>query len=318
MSVSMVNRQEQTHREPTLRERLIRRFRKDRSLHLMLLLPVLFILVYRYIPMVGNLMAFEKYQPAKGIFGSEWVGLNNFKTLFRMKGFVNAIGNTLIIALGKIVLNIVVPVTFSLMLNEFVNNKVKKTIQTVIYMPHFISWVLLAGIIVRLTSQTGLINQAIVALGGKPQIFLADKASFRPLLLITDIWKEFGYGTVIYLAAIAGVNQPLYEAARVDGANHWQEVWHITIPGILPTIILMSALALGRILDGGFEQVLNLYNPVVYETGDIIDTFIYRLAFNNAQYSMSAAAGLFKSAISCILIVSSYRIAYSTSGYRIF
>ncbi len=301
-----------------LSARLRRAFLRDYPLHLMMLAPLAFLIVYKYIPMFGVLMAFEKYKPAKGVLGSEWVGLRNFATLFRMPGFTSAIRNTVVIAVGKIVLNIVVPVSFSLMLNEMGSAKVKKTLQTVVYMPHFISWVLMAGIIVRICSQTGLLNQFMALLGKPPVILLADKKAFRPLLLITDIWKEFGYGTVIYLAAIAGVNTSLYEAAQVDGANHWQEVWHITIPGILPTVVLMTALALGRVLDAGFEQIFNLYSPVVYETGDIIDTFVYRLAFNNAQYSMSAAAGLFKSAISCVLIVTSYRIAYVTTGYRIF
>lgn len=298
--------------------RFRRAFWRDLPLHLMMLAPLIFLIIYKYVPMFGVLMAFEKYKPAKGVLGSDWVGWKNFQTLFSMPGFTGAVGNTVIIAVGKIVLNIVVPVTFSLMLNEMSNARAKKTLQTIVYMPHFISWVLLSGIIVRMCSQTGLINQLLKMLGKQPAIILADKNIFRPMLLLTDIWKEFGYGTVIYLAAIAGVNTSLYEAARVDGANHWQEVWHITLPGILPTIVLMSALALGRVLDAGFEQVFNLYSPVVYETGDIIDTFVYRLAFNNAQYSISAAAGLFKSAISCVLIVSSYSIAYRTTGYRVF
>lgn len=301
-----------------LRGQFRKAFRKEYPLHLMLFLPVLLLFVYKYIPMFGVVMAFQKYMPAKGILGSQWVGLKNFQILFRMPGFTSAIRNTISISIAKIILNILVPVVFSLMLNEIGNLKVKKTIQTIIYMPHFVSWVLLAGIIVRICSQTGLLNQFLKALGKEPVVLLADKTSFQPLLLVTDTWKEFGYGTVIYLAAISGVNTDLYEAAQIDGANHWQEVWHITLPGILSTIVLMAALALGRVLDAGFEQIFNLYSPVVYETGDIIDTFVYRLAFNNAQYSMSAAAGLFKSAISCILVVASYRIAYVTTGYRVF
>lgn len=298
--------------------RLMRAVRRDLPLHVMMLSPLIFLVTYKYAPMFGVLMAFENYKPAKGVLGSDWVGLNNFITLFGMPGFINAVRNTVLIAVGKIALNIIVPVTFSLMLNEMENAKVKKTLQTVVYMPHFISWVLMAGIITRMCSQTGILNQALKALGGQPRVFLADKSIFKPILLITDTWKEFGYGTVIYLAAIAGVNTSLYEAAAVDGANHWRQVWHITLPGILPTIVLMSALALGRVLDAGFDQIFNMYTPVVYETGDIIDTFVYRMAFNSAQYSMSTAAGLFKSAISCVLIVSSYRLAFITTGYRIF
>ena len=204
------------------------------------------------------------------------------------------------------------------MLNDLNNVAVKRSIQTVIYMPHFISWVLMAGIIQRLLSPTGLFNQLISALGGEPQVFLAQKNLFQPLIYITNTWKEFGYGTIVYLAAICSIDHSLYEAAMVDGAGAWRKLWHITLPGIIPTIILMTVLALGNILNAGFDQIFNLYSPIVYKTGDIIDTFVYRMAFNQAQFSISTAAGLFKSAISCVLIVSSYHIAYRTSGYHVF
>lgn len=300
------------------RSQLRRVLRRDWSLHAMLLLPVAFLIVFRYAPMFGILMSFQKYRPARGILGSDWVGLQNFELLFSMPGFLSAIRNTVVIAMGKILLGILVPVTFSLLLNEIRHVGAKRTLQTIIYMPHFISWVLMAGIIIRILSQTGIVNQLLRALDMEPRVFLADKGLFQPLLLLTDTWKEFGYGTIIYLAAISAVSPSLYEAAMVDGAGHLRQTWHITLPGIAPTVILMTALSLGRILDAGFEQVFNLYSPVVYETGDIIDTFVYRMAFHNAQFSVSTAAGLFKSAISCVLIITSYRLAYMTSGYRIF
>lgn len=268
--------------------------------------------------MVGVIMAFENYKPAQGLLKSKWVGLRNFQFLFMMPGFTTAVWNTFIIALGKIILGIVVPVTFSLMLNDLKSPLLKRSIQTVIYMPHFISWVLMAGIVNRLLAPNGLVNQFIVALGGKSKVFLADKSIFRPLLWITEIWKEFGYGTIVYLAAICAIDTTLYEAAVVDGAGAWQQMIHVTLPGLIPTIILMTVLSLGNILNAGFDQVFNLYSEIVYKTGDIIDTFVYRLAFNNAQFSISTAAGLFKSCISCVMIVVSYIISYRVSGYRVF
>jgi putative aldouronate transport system permease protein len=296
----------------------IRTIRKEGALHLMLLPPVIALLVYKYIPMPGIVMAFQNYKPTLGIWGSPWVGLENYSLLFSMPGFVNAIWNTVIIAVCKIVLHILVPVTFSLLLNEMMSRSVKKTLQTIVYMPHFISWVLMSGIIIKISSQYGIVNQFLGLLGVEPVMFLAKNEWFQPIVIGTDIWKEFGYGTVIYLAAIAGVNPNLHEAAIIDGAGHWRRMLHVTLPGIASTIVLMTALSLGRILDAGFDQIFNLYSPIVYKSGDIIDTFVYRMAFENAQFSISTAAGFFKSLISCVLIVLSYRIAYVTSGYRLF
>lgn len=295
-----------------------RGFRNNMALHVMLLVPVVLTLIYKYIPMAGIVIAFENYRPGMNIFKANWVGLQNFRTLFIMPGFTDALRNTVVIALGKIVLDLVVPIVFSLMLNDLGSTGVKRTVQTIIYMPHFISWVLMAGIIQRLLAPSGLVNQIVVALGGQSRVFLADKDFFQPLIQITNVWKEFGYGTIVYLAAICGIDSTLYEAAMVAGAGAWKRLWHVTLPGIVPTIILMSVLSLGNILNAGFDQIFNLYSPIVYQTGDIIDTFVYRLAFNQAQFSISTAAGLFKSLIGFVLITLSYRIAYRTSGYHVF
>lgn len=294
------------------------RMRKDWQLHLLLLLPLTVLLIYNYLPMTGIVMAFQNYKPAKGIWGSTWVGLKNFRLLFSMQGFLYAIRNSFTIAIAKIVLNVAVPVSFALLLNEMRNAQVKKTVQTIVYMPHFISWVLMASIVIRLLSYNGVVNKALEFFGGEKQIFLANKKMFQPIIVITDVWKEFGYGTIIYLAAMAGVDSDLYEAAAIDGAGYWKRMLHVTLPAIYPTIVLMSTLALGRILDAGFDQIFNLYSPAVYETADIIDTFVYRMAFTNMQYSMSTAAGLMKNVVSCALILVSYRLAYRLTGYRIF
>ncbi|GHV87347.1 sugar ABC transporter permease [Spirochaetia bacterium] len=292
--------------------------RQEGALHVMLLLPVLMVFIYRYIPMGGIILAFKNYKARFGIFGSPWVGFENFQILFTMPGFLDAIRNTVVIAMSKIVLGIIVPVIFSLMLNELFMLRLKRVVQTIVYMPHFISWVLMAGIIIKMLSQYGIVNKGLAFLGMEPIMFLADKTRFPFIVVFTDVWKEFGYSSIVYLAAIMGIDPNLYEAAEIDGAGRWRQTLNVTLPGMIPTIILMTALALGRVLDAGFDQIFNLYSPVVYKTGDILDTFTYRMAFQNSQFSISTAASLFKSAIGCILIVTSYRAAYKLSGYRIF
>lgn len=294
------------------------RFRAEIPLYLMLLVPVVLTLIYSYIPMAGVLISFKKYLPAKGFFASKWVGWKNFETLFTMPTFTRALFNTLVIAIWKIVLNVLVPVVFTLMLNELASLHYKKVIQTVVYLPHFISWVMLAGIFSKLLSGSGIVNKALGAFGLEPIIFLGDNKWFKFTLIFTDVWKEFGYGTIVYLAAVAGVNVDLYEAAEVDGAGHWKKMLHVTLPAIAPTIVMMLTLSLGNILNAGFDQVFNLYNSMVYESGDIIDTLVYRMGFNNGNFGLSTAAGLFKSAISSLLVVASYWFAFITTGYRAF
>lgn len=295
-----------------------RRLRMDYPLYLMLAPPVILLFIYSYIPMFGLVIAFQKYLPAKGIMGSKWIGLQNFKTLFGMPGFFRALRNTLTLSVWKIVLGIVVPVAFTLMLNEVRNSAVKRTVQTLIYLPHFISWVLLAGIFTKLLGGSGIVNKFLNQLGINSVIFMGDNKWFPFTLIFTHIWKEFGYGTIVYLAAVAGVNVDLYEAAAIDGAGHWKQMLHITLPSIVPIIILMTALSIGNILNAGFDQVFNMAKNVVLESGDIIDTLVYRTGFESGQFGLSTATGLFKSVISCILVISSYKIAYKTSGYRVF
>lgn len=296
----------------------VRRLKMDWPLYLMLLPPVLLVFIFNYIPLFGIVVSFQKYLPMKGILRSKWIGLTNFRTLFTMPGFFQALENTLTMSIWKIVLGIIVPVAFTLLLNEIANSKIKRGVQTLIYLPHFISWILLAGIFRRLLSSTGLVNSLIKTLGGTSINFLGDNHWFPFTIIATHIWKEFGYGTIVYLAAVSGVNQDLYEAAQIDGAGHWKQLIHVTLPSIAPIIVLMSVLALGNILNAGFDQVFNLYNTVVYESGDILDTLVYRIGFGTGQFGLSAAAGLFKSLVSCLLVISSYRIAYRTTGYRVF
>jgi putative aldouronate transport system permease protein len=294
-------------------------FNKEWQLHLMLLVPVILLVIYAYLPMFGIVISFMNYKPLSGFFRSTWVGFKNYTTLFSLPEFNIIIRNTIVISLAKIITGIVVPVVFALLLNEMSSLRLKRTIQTVIYMPHFISWVILSKIFLQLLSPNGIVNRFLSLLGSTESIvFLAEKNLFPVILVITNIWKEFGYGTIIYLAALTGIDPTLYEAAAIDGAGRWRQTLHVTLPGLVPMVVLMTVLSLSRLMNAGFDQVFNMYNPLVYVTGDIIDTFVYRIGLGGLQFSLSTAAGVFKSIISCIMIIISYRIAYKTTGYKVF
>lgn len=293
--------------------------RKDQlTYHTMLLPGLILVLIFSLYPMVGIVMAFQKFVPAKGIWGSEWVGLYNFKLLFMYPDVRKIIVNTLIIAVSKIILGIIVPVIFALLLNEVRIKWLKRTMQTIVYLPYFLSWVILALMFQNIFSYTGMFNKIIEAFGGQPEMYLISNKWFRPIVIATDVWKNFGYSAVIYLATITGIDMQLYEAADIDGANRWQEMIHITLPELKATIVLMSTLALGNILNAGFDQIFTMYSPLVYGTGDIIDTYVYRMGLEKMQYSFGTAVGLFKSVISFILIMSSYKLADHFAGYKIF
>ncbi|AEE97804.1 ABC transporter permease [Mahella australiensis] len=286
--------------------------------YLMMLPGMLWLLLFSIVPMFGIIMAFQDYNPGQGILHSEWIGLENFRYLFQLDDSKQVIINTLIISIGKIVLNLIVPLTFALLLNEVRSLRYKKFVQTVVFVPHFLSWVIMATIVIGIFGYNGVVNTIAGWFGAQPRLFMADPSIFRELLIGTDVWKEFGYNAVIFLAALTSVNPNLYEAAAIDGANRWQSMWHITLPELTPTIVLLGVLALGNILNAGFDQVYNLYNPLVYSTGDILDTWIYRLGLQNLQFSLATAAGLLKSAVSFILITVSYVLAYKFADYRIF
>ena len=294
--------------------------------HLMLLLPCVLLFLFNYLPIFGLVMAFQDFQPGLGFLQSKWVGLENFRTVFLLPDFIPALRNTLLIALGKIIGNIVIPVSFALMLNEIGNKFFKRFSQTVTYLPYFLSWVVLAGILNNFLTQgntamdTGFLNTVLINLHiiDTPISFLGDRNIFPWTMIISDIWKNFGYNTIVYLAALTGIDPGLYEAASIDGAGRWKQTLHITLPGIAPIITLMTVLSIGNILNAGFDQIFNLYSPSVYATGDIIDTLVYRLGLVNQQYSLSAAVGFFKSTVSGILIVLSYKLADRFAGYRVF
>ena len=283
----------------------------------MLLPGVILIFIFSYIPLYGLVIAFEKYNPGLG-FSSPWVGWENFRYVFSQPNFVRTIWNTFYIAFFKLVLGVVVPVIFALLLNEVIHEKIKRIFQTLVYIPNFLSWVIMAGVFMDILATDGILNRFLNSLGIPAINFLGEPKVFPWTMIFTDVWKGFGFGTVAYLAALAGIDPSLYESAMVDGAKRWKQTIYITLPMLMPTIILMSVLSLGNILNAGFDQIFNLYSPVVYETGDIIDTYVYRLGIQQAQYSVGAAVGLFKSVISTALVCLSYFLADRCAGYRIF
>ena len=290
----------------------IKRFVKH--YYIMLIPALLWLFFFSIVPMFGIVMAFQDYNPGQGILHSKFVGLENFKYMFQMNDVKQVLCNTVVIAVGKIIGNIIFPLIFALLLNEFCIKRLKRPIQTIVYLPYFLSWVILAKIVLNIFGYTGPINQLLEAFGGNPINFFGEPSLFQPLVIGTDIWKGFGYNTVVYLAAILGVDQSLYEAAAADGAGRFKRIWHITLPGIRTTVALLAILSLGNVLNAGFDQIYNLYNPLVYSTGDIIDTWVYRAGLENLQYSLATAVGLFKSVISVILIVIGYKLADKFTG----
>lgn len=292
---------------------------KDLPLHLMMLPGMLLVLLFCYKPMIGIVMSFQNFSPRKGIFGSKWVGLDNFRYLADIPDIEKVIWNTFFIALLKLVLGVVIPVIVALMLNELRKKFLKKSIQTIIYFPHFLSWVILSGIFIDVLSpSTGILNNFLNSIGIDSIFFLGDPKWFPYTMAITETWKEFGFGTIVYLAAIVGIDPTLYEAASVDGAGRWRQTLVVTLPAVMPIATLMLILNMGSVLNLSFEQIYNLYSPQVYATGDILDTLVYRLGMHDAQYGVATAVGLFKSLVSTVLVILSYKLANKTSDYRIF
>lgn len=296
-----------------------RSWKKHLPLHIMLVPGILLLIMFHYIPMAGIVIAFQNFIPAKGFFDSKWVGWNNFEFMLQMPGIGQVLWNTIFIAFLKIIFGQIAPIVTALLLNEVRKSSIKRSVQTLIYLPHFLSWVILGGILIDILSPSqGLLNEVISWFGMEPLFFLGNDKLFPYVLVVTDVWKEFGFGTIVYLAALTSINPTLYEAAIMDGAGRWKQTIHVTLPGMLPIIVLLATLGLGGVLNAGFDQVFNLYNPLVYRTGDILDTFVYRLGLIDAQYAVATAVGLFKSVVSLIFVGASYWLAYRIAGYRIF
>ncbi|WP_235886271.1 ABC transporter permease [Paenibacillus cymbidii] len=285
--------------------RFWKRYTKNKYL-LLLLLPVLvWYVVFAYIPMYGIIISFKDFKPLLGITGSPWIGLRNFELLWDpYSGFVPAVKNTLIISFYHIVFGFPAPIVLALLFNELRAKLFMKVAQTISYLPHFFSWVVMAGLLSAVLSpSSGAVNEVLSWFGIDPIYFLGDKHWFRFTLVVSSIWKEIGWGTIIYLAALAGIDPDLYEAAVLDGASRWKMMLHITLPSLLPVVSIMFILRIGGIMDGGFDQIFNLYNPAVYAVADIIDTFVYRTGLTSFQYSFATTVGLFKNVIAFLLIL---------------
>ena len=297
------------------RHRAARALVRYRWLYLMMLPGLLYYAVYHYVPMAGLVIAFKDFSLGKGIFGSDWVGFRNFEIIFNSPEFFRLIRNTLVISVYRILFNMLPDVALALLLNEIRIAWFKRTIQTVTYGPYFLSWVIVYGLAVAfLAQETGIVNRAIGELGGTPINFLTSSDWFRTVIITTDIWKNTGYGAIIYLAALATINQELYEAAVVDGANRWRRMWHITLPGIRDVFILLLILRIGHIMDAGFEQIYIFLNARVYSVGDIIDTWVFRRGLEELEFSVAIATNLFKSVIGFIFVLGANQLAKKFTG----
>ena len=269
-----------------------------------LLLPALVIFVlFRYIPMAGIVIAFKKYTIAGGLFGSPWVGFTYFERLFDSEKFYQVLWNSIRISFLKIAIGFPGPIIFALLLNEVRQVAWKKSFQTISYLPHFVSWVVVGGIVRDVLSVHGVVNGMIGFFGAEPRLFLQEMHSFLPIVITSMIWKNIGWGSIIYLAAITSIDPDLYEAAEIDGAGRVRRMWHITLPSITHVIIILFLLRIGNILEAGFDQIFNLYNPLVYDVADIIDTYVYREGISGFQYSLTAAASLFQNVVGLMLLL---------------
>ncbi len=296
--------------------------KKEWPLHVMMMPAFIMVLIFAYFPMIGIVIAFQDFIPSGGFgqfFRSEWIGLENFKYIFAISDTRRVLVNTVVIAIFKIIAGISVPLILALLLNEVKIKLFKKGVQTIVYIPFFLSWVILSGILIDLLSPSdGFINKLISSLGHEPVYFLGSLETIRSVLVASHIWKEVGYNLVIFLAALTSIDQTIYEAATVDGAGEFKQMLYITLPSLKPIIILLTVLSLGNILNAGFDQIFNLYSPIVYEKADIIDTFVYRVGMQQLQYSVATAIGVFKSVVSLIFIASSFYMAKRFANYRLF
>ncbi|MCK8488720.1 ABC transporter permease subunit [Paenibacillus sp. MBLB2552] len=284
-------------------------FKNYLPLFFMLIPGIIYFVLFCYVPMLGIVIAFKDYHLMEGIADSPWVGMKYFNQLFSDPYFYTVLKNTLLISLMKLFFGFPMPILFAVLLNEIRLAKFKRFVQTASYLPHFISWIALAGILESILSLDGTVNSIFAFIGLDPIMFLSEPGYFRAVLVISDIWKEFGWGAIIYFAAIAGVDNSLHEAAAIDGATRLQRIRYITLPGIAFMVVIMLILSMANILNAGFDQIFNLYNSAVMEVSDIVDTYMYRVGIQQVQYSLSTALGIFKSVVALVLIVVTNRLA---------
>ncbi|MGN6715552.1 ABC transporter permease [Anaerocolumna jejuensis] len=287
----------------------VKKIKKSWQLYLFLMIPVIYYVIFKYIPMAGNIIALRKYRAGGSIFGVRWEGLKYFKQFILDPNFWHLFSNTIILAVLTMIFTFPLPIILALLLNELRPGKFKKFVQTASYLPHFVSVVMLVGMIFEVTSMNGPINALLKSLGGAGINFMQSPGWFRPIYVFSRVWQTTGWGTIMYLSALTAVDSELYEAAKVDGANRWKQTLHVTIPGILPTIITLLVLNIGGLLGVSSEQVLLMYNPTIYETSDVIGTYIYRVGLTSIRYSYAAAIGLFEAVIGFILVTTANSIS---------
>ena len=283
---------------------LKRDWRMNKGLYLLIIPVVIYLIVFNYVPMAGIVLGFERFTPKNGVFMSEWVGLKHFVTFFSSVFFIRVLKNTLILSLYSIIFGFPAPILFALLLNELDNEYYKKVIQVVSYMPNFSSTVGISGIIIDFVASDGVITDLLVGIGflREAKNLLSVPEYFRSIMVLTDLWQQVGFGSILFLAALTGIDQELYEAAVIDGANRWKQTIHVTIPGIMPTVVIMLIMRIGGLMNANQEKILLLYNPLIYETSDVIGTFVYRKGLLEADYGYSTAVGLFNSAVNVILL----------------
>lgn len=288
--------------------------KRDRYLHLMVLPAIVAVFIFSYIPMYGIQIAFKDYSVSKGVWDSRWVGFANFTSFFDSIYFWRLIRNTVLLSFLSLVFSFPIPIIFALILNEVKNKAFKNTIQTVSYFPHFISVVIVVGMMHTLLSpETGMVNQLIESLGGKPIAFMQSSAWFRPLYIISGIWQGFGWSSIIYLSALTGVSPELYEAAEIDGAGRFRKIWSVSIPAIIPTVVIMLILAIGGLMNVGYEKVMLMYNPGIYEVSDVISTYVYRKSIQGGEFSFGTAVDLFNNVVNFIIIFIANKVSRSIS-----
>lgn len=296
-----------------MKKSTMKRIKKSKYLYLIFLLPFLYYVIFHYAPMYGVLISFKDYNIAKGVFGSDWVGLKHFKKFLLDDYFWKLVRNTLLLNVYNLLWGFPIPIILALALNEVTNPKFKRVVQTVSYLPHFISTVVVCGMITNFLSSNGIVNQVIKALGGKTVQFLMMPEYFRTIYVSTGIWQAAGWGSIVYLSALTGVDQEVLEAAMIDGANRWQRIRHVTLPCITPTISIMLIMQLGKLMNLGYEKILLLYNGSTYETADVISTYVYRRGVLGADFSYGTAVGLFQSVIGLILLMGANKISKKLS-----
>lgn len=300
----------QKNKKKSTSNELIKYMKKNKWLYILLIPGLLYFILFRYIPMFGLIIAFKDYDIFLGMFDSAWVGLQNFREIFSSTDFKQVFSNTMIISLLKICIGFPVPIILALMLNEMKNVRFGRLSQTFLYLPHFLSWVVVGGIMLNVLSPTyGIVGEIFRILGMEPINFLASKQHFRGVLILSDIWKESGWGTIIYLAALTQIDPNLYEAANIDGANKWKQIIHITIPAISGIIVMLLILRIGKVMNAGFQQIMVLQNPVVQSISDIFDTYVYRVGLTRGQYSIAATVDMFKSVVALILVVGTDKLS---------